>query len=240
MAVPSIHVTKSIVKNNLTGSKDVTIRLEDGSTVGPIAEHKESHAISGNIVGIRINADGKYSGDWHLSAPGTPKEGSAISVQLTHDILAIEYDNINGGITSLGLSTGKETKRPKIPDDVSSVEDKAKVYDAYSAVVSKRFESRKLTAGNTISQSFSIGPLRVSVSFDKTKLQGTISASVIGISLGSASFSPSRPARLRVNVWLAEASVDISIVNKCLTLKASAESRFDGKATFGPKCILKI
>jgi len=239
MAVPSIHITKSVVKNNLADSKNVTIRLKDGSTVGPIAEHKESKAVSGDIVGVAV-ADGKYGGDWHLSAPGTPKEGSAISVQLTHDILVVEYHNVNGGITSLGLSTGKETKRPKVPDDVNSVEDKAKIYDAYSAVVSKRFESRELTAGNVISQSFSIGPLRVSVSFDKSKLQGTISASVIGISLGSASFSPSHPAHLSVNVWLAEASVDISIVNKCLTLTASAKSRFDGKATFGPKCILKF
>ncbi|EIN13367.1 hypothetical protein PUNSTDRAFT_129055, partial [Punctularia strigosozonata HHB-11173 SS5] len=68
--------------------------------------------------------------------------------------------------------------------------------------------------------------------------EGSVSASVLGISLGSAKISPTSPVDLSINVYLAKASVKVSIHDNGLWLEAHASTIFDGSADYGPSEII--
>jgi hypothetical protein len=91
--------------------------------------------------------------------------------------------------------------------------------------------------GSVITKTISIGPLVINITIDISNLEWSVSATVLGISIGTAKFSKDHPVDISVDVWLAKASVKVSIQGKCVELEVHASTRFNGSVDYGPKPI---
>jgi hypothetical protein len=80
--------------------------------------------------------------------------------------------------------------------------------------------------------------LTITISFDTATLTGSVSASILGYSLGTAKFSSDKGATIGINVWLAKANVTVSVHDHEVWLQAEASTKFNGSVKFGPTKII--
>ncbi|EIN03267.1 hypothetical protein PUNSTDRAFT_147067, partial [Punctularia strigosozonata HHB-11173 SS5] len=89
-----------------------------------------------------------------------------------------------------------------------------------------------------ITKTFNLGPLDITIAFDTDKLEGSVSASVLGFNFGHTKFSQRQGAILSFSAYFAQANVAIGIHDNGVYLEAHASTIFNGSADFGPTEII--
>ncbi|EIN06893.1 hypothetical protein PUNSTDRAFT_136712 [Punctularia strigosozonata HHB-11173 SS5] len=163
-----------------------------------------------------------------LTAEST--EDPAPNVIVTSEALAkvVFTSSLSGGLSRLSL-TDKDAG-----DQHAQIDNYKRSIDG----LLYRHTVTTIEIAAVISKTFNLGPLDITIAFDTDKLEGSVTASILGISLGTAKFSPSQGARLGIDVYLAKASVVITIHDNGVYLEAHASTIFNGSADFGPTEII--
>ncbi|EIN13368.1 hypothetical protein PUNSTDRAFT_139931, partial [Punctularia strigosozonata HHB-11173 SS5] len=193
----------------------------------------------GKALGLFVlRLDGKV--DKHTTLDGerpppgllhhSPSGDVAPGVTVTSEALGgvVFTSSLSTGLAQLSLNDGEAGYQQAQVDNYARAVDALLYRHAVTTVEISTFFSKTI----------SIGPLDITIAFDTEKLEGSVSASVLGISLGSAKISPTSPVDLSINVYLAKASVKVSIHDNGLWLEAHASTIFDGSADYGPSEII--
>jgi hypothetical protein len=153
-----------------------------------------------------------------------PAPGVSLSTEPLADV--VFTSSLSSSLSNLSLG------------DEDNIAEQQATLDTYKRALDTLLYRHEVTAvriGSFISYPISIGPLTITIAFDTSTGEGSVTASVIGISLGSAKFSLTKGATIGVDVWLAKASVRVWVQDSGVWLEAHASVRFDGSVDFGPK-----
>jgi len=157
-------------------------------------------------------------------AQADPAPGVTVSTEALADV--VFTSSLESSLSTLSISNND-----------NHAEQQA-VLDTYKQALNGmlyRHEITMVEIGSFISfPGIHVGPLTITISYDPASQQGSVTASVLGISLGTAKFSPSQGADIGIDVWLAKAGVQVNIRDGALWLEAYVSVRFGGSAKFGP------
>jgi len=239
MAV-SLMIVDGFIANNLTGSKDITIGLSTGATVGPVLEGRVSDQFTGNVTSIVGNNKGTYNRIWHVSSSGVAKKGTRVSAQISQSRPVLEFYNQSEGVSDIGIIDTLSTLSANPPDNIKSDSDKARIYDELSTVLSNKFEVHTAKTSDSISKTFCVGSARVDISFNTQILEGIVSATVLGLNVGRDSVSPKTPVHLVLDTDLAKLVVDVTIGNRGILLKIEGSTPLEHNITFGSADVIQF
>jgi hypothetical protein len=158
-----------------------------------------------------------------------PAPGVSLSTEPLADV--VFTSSLSSSLSNLSLG------------DEDSIAEQQATLDIYKRAIDTLLYRHEVTAvriGSFVNHPISIGPLTINIAFDTSTGEGSVTASVIGISLGSAKFSLTKGATIGVDVWLAKARVRVWVQDSGVWLEAHASVRFDGSVDFGPKELFHI
>jgi hypothetical protein len=214
-------------------AEDISVYLREFVVVKTYQSNDDSKTHS---LELWLSGDGYNPPRTYRTLPGEPilrsaetqvdpAPGVLVSTQPLADV--IFTSSLSASLSNLSLG-GED-----------NIAEQQATLDSYKRIIDSMLYRHEITIvenGKAITIPIVIGPLVITITVDVNTKEGTITASIFGISLGTAKFSLNKAAEISIDTGIAEASAKVWIQDQGIWLEAHLSVKpFGPNIDYGPK-----